>query len=423
MARKRTKGSSKEKGCKKVPSSIMVQRMSSQPTGRQKKYEPLDTRDFVDFSDYDEITIENVREACERFYDAPRGSCDILLSDRGPSCFLDEQIEGKKVFFVRFVTPASSFTIGRERCAEKCTATYDVDRNSSQHSETGTLLGNDCSSQNSNPKAGLPVPSSCFPKSVSVADLLKARKLVKPDERVEVMVLESFDVGKQKWSRSEPIKFNVKDSKFAEGGFRDAFMAVTDNPCYTRKWVVKKYKMDVIEDMLQISAENHTRKQVQMHSVAKQLALKLAKKAPVEYGNVFKYETIYFSKVADEPVTIEVYIDGTFRKYVNNDGKCGDCSEAGMAEVYAKAESLCHFSYVESNKELMLLDLQGVDYRLYDPEIATASLIDDIDNETYFCAGNLSINAIENFLSVHQCNKYCFMLGIDNLERIDQSSS
>ena len=91
-----------------------------------------------------------------------------------------------------------------------------------------------------------------------------------------------------------------------------------------------------------------------------------------------KYEKIYFSTVADEPITIEVYIDGAFHKYVNNDGICGD--ESGMAEIYAKAESLSHFSYVESNKKLMLLDLQGADYRLYDPEIATTTLIDDIDN-------------------------------------------
>ena len=63
MASKRNKGSSKENGCKKVPLSIMVQCMSSPPTDRQKKYEPLNTRDVVDFSDYDEITIENVRDA------------------------------------------------------------------------------------------------------------------------------------------------------------------------------------------------------------------------------------------------------------------------------------------------------------------------------------------------------------------------
>ena len=72
--------------------------------------------------------------------------------------------------------------------------------------------------------------------------------------------------------------------------------------------------MNVIQDMLQISPDNHTRKQMQMHSVAKQLALKLSKKASVEYGNVFKYEMIYVSTVADESVTIKAYIGGAFHK-------------------------------------------------------------------------------------------------------------
>ena len=52
---------------------IMVQRMSSEPSGRAKKYEPLDTRDFVDFSSYDVLSLENVRVAYERFYEAPMG--------------------------------------------------------------------------------------------------------------------------------------------------------------------------------------------------------------------------------------------------------------------------------------------------------------------------------------------------------------
>ena len=237
----------------------MVQQISSQPTGRQKKYEPLDTRDFVDFSQYDEITIENLKEACEKFYDAQRGSCDVLLSDRSPSCFLTEQIEGK-VFFVRFVTPASSSTPGHDNVAIKNTVGYDVKRHY-LHSETQSLLQNKSYSHDETYSKLPPVPSTCFPKSVSVADLLKARKLNKPDEKVEVMVLESFDVAKQKWSRSELIRFTAKDSKFAEGGFRDAYIAETENSFYARKWVVKKHKkdrMEVIKDMLQISAEIHT---------------------------------------------------------------------------------------------------------------------------------------------------------------------
>ena len=66
----------------KVPSDILVQRMSSTASGRLKKYEPLDTRDFVLFEDYEELNLENIKEACEKFYNAPAGSCDILASDR-----------------------------------------------------------------------------------------------------------------------------------------------------------------------------------------------------------------------------------------------------------------------------------------------------------------------------------------------------
>ena len=79
-----------------TPSFLTVQRMSSEPLERLKKYEPLETREFVDFTDYDNVTIENVKDACEKHYNAPAGSCDVLLGDKGPSCYLTEQIAGKK---------------------------------------------------------------------------------------------------------------------------------------------------------------------------------------------------------------------------------------------------------------------------------------------------------------------------------------
>lgn len=84
---KRSGGGERKKGAnaKTVPNDILVQRMSSTASGRLKKFEPLDTRDFVPFGDYDELTIENIKEACEKYYQAPEGSYDILASDRGPS--------------------------------------------------------------------------------------------------------------------------------------------------------------------------------------------------------------------------------------------------------------------------------------------------------------------------------------------------
>ena len=61
----------KEERPPNIPNDILVQRMSSAPSGRLKKYEPLHTRDFVPFAEYDELSISNIKEACERYYNAP----------------------------------------------------------------------------------------------------------------------------------------------------------------------------------------------------------------------------------------------------------------------------------------------------------------------------------------------------------------
>ena len=93
---KRVDRNSANKKNNKTPLCITVQRMSCHPTGRQKKYEALDTRDFINLSNYDELSIENIRLACEAHYNAPAGSYDVLLTDKGPSRFLTEQIQNKK---------------------------------------------------------------------------------------------------------------------------------------------------------------------------------------------------------------------------------------------------------------------------------------------------------------------------------------
>jgi hypothetical protein len=62
-------------------------------------------------------------------------------------------------------------------------------------------------------------------------------------------------------------------------------------------------------------------------------------------------------------------------------------------------------------QKMMLTDIQGSKYSLYDPEIATENLIDD--DELYFCCGNQSTTGIENFLCEHEYNKYCQMLKLE----------
>jgi hypothetical protein len=60
----------------------------------------------------------------------------------------------------------------------------------------------------------------------------------------------------------------------------------------------------------------------------------------------------------------------------------------------------------------MLLDIQGLKLVLYDPEIATANIMDEESSELYFCCGNCTSVGIEEFLKRHTCNDYCKMMGL-----------
>ena len=144
----------------KVLSDVLVQRMSSTASGRLKKYEPLNTRDFVLFEDYEELNLENIKEACERFYNAPAGSRDILASDSGPPCSKFEQIEGRKVFFIRFLEPKGN--------ADR---TFRVPEASFEHTPARPK------SEPATPsRVKLVTAPTVVPKSVSIAQLLRAGK-------------------------------------------------------------------------------------------------------------------------------------------------------------------------------------------------------------------------------------------------------
>lgn len=70
--------------------------------------------------------------------------------------------------------------------------------------------------------------SMVFPKSVSITDLLKAGKLVKPlATNITVLDLESFDVAEMKWAKSGSLTLEIEETRFAHGVLRDAFRATT----------------------------------------------------------------------------------------------------------------------------------------------------------------------------------------------------
>ena len=401
ISEKRMNGSAKKSH--NVPTDIMVQRMSATASGRLKKFEPLDTRDYVPFSEYTELSVVNIKKACEKFYKMPENSCDILASDRGPSCSRFDQIKTKKVYHIRFLEES-----------------FD-DRSSSFPMPPVMLEPLSVSlTQDTTPQRPQRPHASIFAKSVSIADLLKAGKLVKkviPDK----LVLESFNLDIMQWEVLSTVEFQIEKEKFASGAFREAFKAVVnDKNGYSRNWVVKKYTQKSIDGMqeLNMTHEEHTRKQVQMHTVARNIAQRFAKNTPKEFGCTFEYGKVFYSQYKDLPVTVEEFVEGDFYKYINNDGECGSSTLDDLKIVFLKAQTLVHYSYLLSEKRFMLLDIQGSMYKLYDPEIATNDLTDN--DELYFCSGNLSVLAIGAFRKEHTCNCYCRMM---KLEKITDSET
>ena len=169
--------------------------------------------------------------------------------------------------------------------------------------------------------------------------------------------------------------------------------------------MLKRYKQDQIAAIVALfgSLDNHTRKCVQMHSLARYYAMQLEKEAlsHADYGRTLQYSKVYVGKTEGDLVTLESYMEGEFVKYINNDGHI--CKKG--SEVADKAEAFSHFTYVKSEKQLMVLDIQGTGYSLYDPEIAAPRSLMMTRKQYCSVLEICQLKQIEQFLSEHRCKK------------------
>ena len=70
---------------------------------------------------------------------------------------------------------------------------------------------------------------------------------------------------------------------------------------------------------------------------------------------------MYFAR----PATLERYLEGQCCKYVNNSGICPTNGDQ-MDDLFKKARALAHFTWLDSDRKLLLPDIQGSEYNLYD---------------------------------------------------------
>ena len=73
-----------------APSEIMVQRLTAEPDNKQT-YRPVQPREFVEFSS-DDLMLENLKIACAEHFGYPVNWCNVLVSNKRPSCTNINQI-------------------------------------------------------------------------------------------------------------------------------------------------------------------------------------------------------------------------------------------------------------------------------------------------------------------------------------------
>ena len=135
--------------------------------------------------------------------------------------------------------------------------------------------------------------------------MLKLGKVVNVERVSEATELYHFDINLMEWSHM-PVKalFRIEKEPIGNGGFWKAFKATTsERELSDTLWVIKKYlpEAEQIIKATNQTLEQHTRKVVQMHTLARTFAKRLeqgSKRAGnLElYGQTLKYKKIFFGK-------------------------------------------------------------------------------------------------------------------------------
>ena len=97
MSEKRTKSGDSISGWKKkgsAASKIIVQRLACEADSKQT-YRPVQQGEFVEFP-YEHLRLNNLKKVYATYFNLSGSSCDILLSNKAPSCSHIAQIPHRK---------------------------------------------------------------------------------------------------------------------------------------------------------------------------------------------------------------------------------------------------------------------------------------------------------------------------------------
>ena len=411
---------------------MIVQRLSSVATGKSMKYEKMGPQEFVPFP-FDELSVENLKQACSDYFKGvliDGQKCDILASQNGPSCTKLSHIKNFKLIFVRFITNANPVSMSVGKYFER------MPRRSHSPLSSINLASNIVSTHTSFPESPIKHVPKEYPKSVSISTMLKLGTAISTTAKVpELVELRKFDIGKMEWTIPTTHKLSISEKPFTKGGFREVFKGYDVET--QKEYVLKTFLSQTLKALEKVNTiiakketiETLSKKAIQAHTLAKNVAENLIKvchekNAEKEFGTFFRYNQAFLGSRTNEGnnqvLMVEDFVVGDFKKFINNDGGIVHGGPDDL-ELLLKAECLAHFSYEKSGKNFMIVDVQGSGYTLYDPEIASSTLAIKENDCLHFCMGNLSMEAIEMFVSLHSCNRFCNMLGLQQLPKSEST--
>ena len=407
---------------------VNVQLVDEHIAPRSQKYNKLGPLHFVPVEmELDDIEVIDLKIKIKAKLSLT-GDVELLVSERGPVFEDMRQFKHVKTVHVRKLSPvepvqneptepipAKPAEAAEQNQIQVYTSGATVSKNKPDMSSGSGVSKVDLSVFKKKRRA--PPPVDILPtESLAPEKLVNlGRELKPPPSRCSSNVVPMrqwyFDFKTETWEDPTIVTVEV-GAVIGTGGFRIARKAkVGQEDNMVIKKFIDRAKAEI--SLSELTPYRHARLSIQMQKTAWYTAAKFNEKLG-KPDLTFTYLSASVGQVMDgdlkdEYVMIEKYQDGQFCKYINNDGTINPVG--GVYEHQELAESLCHFSYELSGKDLLLVDLQGFGLVLTDPEIASVS-----ENEMLFCIGNNGKRAFERFFRQHKCNTYCTELGLSPVE-------
>ena len=211
-------------------SELTIQRLSSDVSGKAQKYSRVGPQEFVPF-DSQELTIENIKRSCEKYFSSrvgPNLICDVLAGEQGPSCKTVDQIPSLKVIHVRFINRLSviedtddvtQYDSETSDNFDKAWSSHEPPRKRHVVDQTKYECQLPKTSGRSKKKIDNSSPAkSMYPVSLSVTEMIKLGKFNKATSSSSTIVnIFKYDIESFTWAKLPTVvEFSEEKEPFAQ---------------------------------------------------------------------------------------------------------------------------------------------------------------------------------------------------------------